>query len=196
MHLMEHIHNIHHTIRSHLHGAHSHQNPDAASHKIQIEASLRKKLKRPLGKVVSFESLAKVLKQRRPTRGLIAVGDVTGKRLTDASIRPWIWVYDGFERRERVKWSIPLPTHAAVNPHGVITESLMAAIKDAVKMKRESRVYVRGEEDLAALCCIAEAPVGAVIVYGQPRKGVVVVPVTKKKKDWARTLLSPNLKLF
>jgi hypothetical protein len=166
------------------------------THTIHIDKELRAKLKRPLGKVVSFESLEKALKQRRPTHGLIAVGDVTGKRLMDAGIRPWIWIYDGIERRERVKWRVPLPTHAAVNPHGMITGSMVAAIKDAFKSKKESRIYVKGEEDLAGLCCIAEAPVGAVIVYGQPRKGVVVVPVNRKKKDWARTLLSPGLKLF
>lgn len=181
-----------------LHGAHG-MGGDSASDDISdihIDAALRKKLKRPLGKVVSFESLEKVLKQRRPAHGLIAVGDVTGKRLMDAGIRPWIWIYDGIERRERVKWRIPLPTHAAVNPHGMITESLIAAVRDVFKSKKESRIYVKGEEDLAGLCCIAEAPIGAVIVYGQPRKGVVVVPVNRKKKDWARTLLSPDLKLF
>lgn len=155
---------------------------------MRIDENLRKRLKRPLGKLVSFGSLLNVLRARKGMR-LIAVGDVVGKKLTDAGIEPWIWIYDGMELRARVSWPVPLPTHAAVNPKGNITDSLMAAIDDALRSRKASRVYVKGEEDLSGLYCIAAAPQGAVVVYGQPRRGVVVVPVTGEKKGWAKDKL-------
>jgi hypothetical protein len=160
---------------------------------MRISDELRKELKRPLGKLVSFNAFLLALKSKRlkETR-VVAVGDVVGKKLKDTGITPWIWIYDGQEARKRVRWEIPLPTHAAINPRGEITESLMAAIDDALRKKIESRIYVKGEEDLAGLYCIAAAPIGTVMVYGQPHKGIVVVPITKEKKQWASEKLQDS----
>jgi uncharacterized protein (UPF0218 family) len=44
------------------------------------------------------------------------------------------------------------------------------------------RIFVKGEEDLAALPAMMMAPVGSVIMYGQPDKGVILVRVTESKK--------------
>jgi len=49
---------------------------------------------------------------------------------------------------------------------------------------------ISGEEDLLALPAIAYAPVGAVVYYGQPGKGVVEVVITAEKRNQAIALLT------
>jgi len=51
------------------------------------------------------------------------------------------------------------------------------------------RIFVRGEEDLAALPAILLAPEGSVVLYGQPDEGVVFVSITKSKKEEILDLL-------
>jgi uncharacterized protein (UPF0218 family) len=147
---------------------------------IKISEELRKKLKKPLGKLVKNRDLKKFFKSLRQKKlKIIAVGDVTGKKLIEAGISPDLWIYDGKEMRKKVKWEIPLPTHYAKNPRGKITESLQKAIDDAIKTKN-SRVFVDGEEDLSALYCLLKF--NALILYGQPKKGIVAVYPSKKPK--------------
>ena len=76
------------------------------------------------------------------------------------------------------------PTHIVGNPRGNITPSLMRAVDDAMRTG-EGRILVKGEEDLATLYCIAVAPIGALVIYGQPKKGMVVVEVAKDSRKKA-----------
>ncbi|HMK82220.1 MAG TPA: DUF359 domain-containing protein, partial [Candidatus Bathyarchaeia archaeon] len=48
---------------------------------------------------------------------------------------------------------------------------------------------VDGEEDLLVLVVIAVAPVGSLVVYGQPNEGIVLVNVTLAKKKEVVDLL-------
>ena len=45
-----------------------------------------------------------------------------------------------------------------------------------------SIIKVSGEEDLAVLPAVLLAPLNSLVLYGQPRKGIVVIKVTEKKK--------------
>jgi hypothetical protein len=156
---------------------------------MRILESVRKILKRPLGKILQPTALARLLKRERGK--LIVVGDATGRRLAELGVIPAIWIYDGKEMRKKLKDKIPFPTHIAVNPPGAITESLKGAIDDSLKMKR-ARIFVQGEEDLATIYAIKAAPLSSVVVYGQPRKGIVYVKVDPKIKRWVRNLI-PSL---
>ena len=39
-----------------------------------------------------------------------------------------------------------------------------------------------GEEDLLALAAVLFAPFGSMVVYGQPKQGIVVIDVTEDSK--------------
>lgn len=109
--------------------------------------------------------------------------------------------YDGKTRRgpiprymeERIeKWAA---SEAKVeNPKGTITRELMAVAKKARGSKR-SRVYVDGEEDLAALALFAVLDYGSIVAYGLPdENGTCAVEVTPEirraalsLKGWKRT---------
>jgi cytidyltransferase-like protein len=73
------------------------------------------------------------------------------------------------------------------NPPGCITKSLVSAIEKAysniLHTKKTSIIRVVGEEDLAGLPAILLAPLGALVIYGQPGEGIVLVEVTEEKKE-------------
>jgi uncharacterized protein (UPF0218 family) len=71
------------------------------------------------------------------------------------------------------------------NPPGKITRALWRAVKAAVSAKERIKIEVVGEEDLAALVAIATAPKGAHIIYGLPRRGLVVVEVDDRARSVA-----------
>ncbi|MEM2974502.1 MAG: DUF359 domain-containing protein [Candidatus Micrarchaeia archaeon] len=146
---------------------------------MKIPNNIRRELKQPLGKIIKVSDLKRLRRKL-----IIAVGDVVGKRMVDAGIDPNIWIYDGMEMRRPVKWEIEFPTHTVINPRGFITLPLMRAIDDCVK-KGKGRIFVDGEEDLATLYCIAVAPIGTLVVYGQPKRGIVVVSVDKENRKKA-----------
>jgi uncharacterized protein (UPF0218 family) len=119
---------------------------------------------------------------------IIAVGDATGAFLVSERIIPGIWIYDGREYRKPVSHSLPIPTHIVGNPKGRVTFMLRSAIDDALKSRKSARIYVHGEEDMAALYAIARAK-GRLVLYGQPKKGVVAVKVDLKGQKRAESLL-------
>lgn len=151
---------------------------------MKISKADRMKLKRPLGRILSIAQVIKIAR----TKKIIAVGDVCGKALAEHEIKPWIWIYDGKELRKPVQWKIPKANAIAKNPRGNVTTSLMRAIDLAMRKKRETKIFVKGEEDLATLYCIAAAPKNTTIVYGQPSKGIVVADV-ERKRAFAKRIL-------
>jgi uncharacterized protein (UPF0218 family) len=49
---------------------------------------------------------------------------------------------------------------------------------------------VDGEEDLAVIPLILAAPLGAIVLYGQPHKGVVMRTVNRKAQQTAQHFLN------
>ncbi len=78
----------------------------------------------------------------------------------------------------------------AFNQAGTVDPSAWGALGEAVILKSRVSVIVEGEEDLLVLPLISLTPIGSLIVYGQPREGMVVVEVTEKMKGWAEDFLS------
>ena len=156
--------------------------------------SLRRRLKRPLGRLFQSSEVRgdEFLALAVEAPFAVAVGDrVTETFQETAGRSPDVYIVDGRERRE--KREVPNIAHAealsAKNPAGTITRAARHAVKKAFEGSKPAMVLIDGEEDLLAIPAVIEAPLGAVVFYGQPLKGVVAVEVDEKAKARARDLL-------
>jgi uncharacterized protein (UPF0218 family) len=122
---------------------------------------------------------------------IYSVGDVVTFHLSLAGIVPAIAVIDGYTMREPFNF---LPkgykrSYTAKNPPGSLTNELTRVLHQAIE-EPGVLVVVDGEEDLAVLPLVMEAPLGTAVLYGQPGEGIVLCEVTAKAKQKARELLS------
>jgi len=76
------------------------------------------------------------------------------------------------------------PPITVKNPAGFITNEMFRVVEEAIKNKK-GKIFVDGEEDLAALVAMIVAPNGAIIIYGQPSEGMVFVKVDENIKKRA-----------
>lgn len=164
---------------------------------LKLPDILRNPLKKPIDML--FPNTNQVVKNIGSAVMVITVGDVVFKELKNAGLEPDIVVMDLIVGREYVG----NPTHIVfdtkvINKAGTISKNLITVLKKAVKDKLKSNkktyIEIKGEEDLAVIPSILVAPLGAVILYGQPQfmgieNGVVRVLVTEKKKQWVVDLL-------
>ncbi|MEM1891301.1 MAG: GTP-dependent dephospho-CoA kinase family protein [Nitrososphaerota archaeon] len=115
---------------------------------------------------------------------LIVVGDFSARELSKSGVHADVYVVDGkVERKtsERFADDIALQIFTK-NPAGTISIEAVNALKEAIRSGKRTIVYVDGEEDLLTLPAIMLAPLGSMVVYGQPGIGVVSVDVTEDKK--------------
>ncbi len=164
---------------------------------LYLPESMRAELKKPLGKLLkglpneTVNILRRDLKQQKPPYFAV-VGDFTSKNILDAGLEPDLVVVDNRVMRSEVP---PLDFGerqkiTAINQAGTIDPSAWIALGEAVILKSRLSVIVEGEEDLLVLPLISLTPIGSLIVYGQPREGMVVVEVTKEIKGWVEDFLS------
>ncbi|PCH79248.1 MAG: hypothetical protein COB96_04580 [Planctomycetota bacterium] len=76
-----------------------------------------------------------------------------------------------------------------VNPAGLLTPDLKRKVREALVNHGSTLLEVEGEEDLAPIVVHLLAPLGSVILYGQPGKGVVLRITDEAAKARARGLL-------
>ena len=79
------------------------------------------------------------------------------------------------------------------NPAGTISNSLWKAIESSLSRINNTKITVKGEEDLATLAVISMAPEGAKVIYGMPDRGMVVVDVNQQTKKRANNFLKRML---
>ena len=126
---------------------------------------------------------------------LIAVGDVTVATLLALDVVPDMAFVDGQTKRQALEEEEQVDLTAfdhvlhAENPPGVLTPSLQLAVAEAAALEQPVVVVVDGEEDLAPLFIHLHVPLHAVVLYGQPRTGVVVQPSSLATKMRCRRLL-------
>jgi uncharacterized protein (UPF0218 family) len=122
---------------------------------------------------------------------IYTVGDVVTFNLVRSGIVPAIAIIDGHSMREPFIGSPgDFPRcYQARNPSGTLTKELFSAIQKAIEAP-DALIFVEGEEDLAVIPLILNAPLGTIILYGQPGEGVVLCEVTRKTKQKAREMLS------
>ncbi|MCK9591166.1 MAG: GTP-dependent dephospho-CoA kinase family protein [Methanoregula sp.] len=120
-----------------------------------------------------------------------AVGDVVTHNLQKRGIIPAIAVVDGYSMRLPCR-RMPVFRGECIrvkNPAGTITDDLIRALNHAIRNPPVT-VIVDGEEDLAVIPLVIAAPDGAVVLYGQPHKGVVLRIVNHEARETARHFLT------
>ncbi len=158
---------------------------------------MRLELKSPLGMLLegapseTIKQLRQLIIQYKPPL-LAVVGDFTSKNIMKACLDPDICVIDHRIMREKVE---PLDhgkreVFSTHNRPGTINIEAWLVLKDAVTLKSKASVIVEGEEDLLVIPLILLAPTGSLIVYGQPRKGMVVVEASEERKAWAEDFIN------
>src|SRR6185503_7386121 len=151
------------------------------------------RLKTPFGKLIQDRDVtkARILSAVKGAKKVVTVGDATTERLISFGIIPDVAVIDGKERRSATdrQFRYQAKEFKCVNPPGTITREALDVLKQAIKETRPARVRVDGEEDLLALPLFRFAPIGSVVLYGQPLEGLVVVKITRSKQEEAKALM-------
>jgi len=161
-----------------------------------ITPDLRIKLKEPFGTLIqgSFcETMGKMkelVEKEKPPK-IISVGDVVSRNLHEYKVHPQLTIIDNKSLRNQAsKETLAAEkTVNVTNPPGTITKEAVTAIKEAMGKNEHTHIVVDGEEDLLTLIAVLYAPENAVVVYGQPYRGIVVVKVTPQKKAQAEKFL-------
>ena len=124
-------------------------------------------------------------------RTIYTVGDVVTHNLLKSGISPAVAIVDGLTMRSPCRKDIPIIGRRIriINPAGTITDDLIAAIREAV-MNPPVTIDIDGEEDLAVIPLVLEAPEGSVVIYGQPNEGVVIRVIDTAAKDLARAMFA------
>lgn len=156
----------------------------------------RKDLKKPLGELFKGEpektikKLRKFLCHHKPA-SFACVGDFVTINILKSGLNPNIAIIDNRIMRQEVE---PLEfnreTVYVKNSPGTISIESQRVLKDAVMLNKKLGVVVEGEEDLLVLPLMAMMPTGSVIVYGQPREGMVVVTLTEERRRWAKDFMT------
>jgi len=160
----------------------------------RLPEGLRTRLAKPMGRLFSAEEVngqafASVVTEAPM---VITVGDKVTETLGAQGRIPDVQVTDSREnRKERTPPAVAYAKKIAVeNPPGTITEDAIDGIREAFRGRKPVRVAVKGEEDLLAIPVIALAPVSALVFYGQPGEGIVVVRADAESKSRNRVILA------
>jgi len=161
-----------------------------------LPEDLRSELKKPLGKLLrgnenTVNFLLKQMVEKEKPSTIIAVGDKVSSTLTFLGIKVKLYIYDEKTKRtktEKLRLKVK-KIFTVKNPAGTLTDEALKAIKEALKFEGSVAIKVEGEEDLLTLPAIIYAPIGAVVVYGQPDEGVVWVKITNERKKFAENII-------
>lgn len=164
-----------------------------------LPKELREELRKLHGELYKgdgIETARKIIKDLKSPAKIITVGDIVTYNFLNAGIVPNISFVDDRTKRSPVSHEV---THGTKHPHfktitvenppGMITEELLKEVANAMLSDNPLRIFVEGEEDLAALPSIAMAPLSSVVIYGLPEEGAVLVRVTENKRKEIQSLL-------
>ena len=138
--------------------------------------------------VCNVKAILRVVNSKRPPK-VTVVGDFTLKAFLDAGFRPDLGIFDNKTRRASFRL-LEKPTAYVANPAGTITDESVSIIKRALESDSPCLLFVEGEEDLLSLPAIIHSPVGSLVVYGMPNKGMIAISVQKEIKEKICGLLS------
>ena len=156
----------------------------------------RIKLKHPLGKLIigspdeTMPIVQELIRQNKPTK-ICVVGDFLSQKAIEYNLKIDLWIFDGKVMRQPVSnYLLPKITSVKThNPPGTITAESMKVVK-GITYDRPQAIFVCGEEDLLTLLVIQYAPLNTLVLYGQPRVGVVAIMVTDKMKFEVNNILN------
>ncbi len=160
---------------------------------MKLPDSLRDQMKIPLGILLPENQTSKneIQKHLSENSYIITVGDRTTEKMIDFDLIPSLQIIDGQEKREkRIPPKLKNATELTVdNPAAEITAQSISVIKKAFSMQSPVRILVNGEEDLLVLPVCIHAPENAVVMYGQPNEGLVIVKITTEIRNKVQRLL-------
>lgn len=172
-----------------------------AKHKHLLPDEIRQKISKPYGKVISEGELKFFDLTKYPK--VILVGDIVTKTFIKLNLKFDLAVVDFKTNKRRLFKSlgdlgIQNPSRLIVvrNKRGTITKAMTRAIREVfVKNFRGAVIKVIGEEDLAVIPVVIQAPIGSIIFYGQRGQGIVCVDVEEKTKGKFLKILDDFKKL-
>ncbi|MDD1696547.1 MAG: GTP-dependent dephospho-CoA kinase family protein [Methanoregula sp.] len=147
----------------------------------------RRLFKEPFG--VLYRSIDEIIPLIKG-KDIYSVGDVVTYNLQKKGIHPAVAVIDGYTMRSPCN-RLPAAHGECIkvkNPAGTITDELTRALDHAVR-NPPSTIIVDGEEDLAVIPLVLTARDGAVVLYGQPREGIVLRIVDSEARKTAHRFL-------
>ena len=157
---------------------------------------MRGDLKTPLGELIRGDVsdnvviLREMLEEKKPPC-FATVGDYVTFYVMESGLNPDLAVVDHRVMRQDVDpFKFIREKVAVINPAGTIKAEAQRVLWDAITLKKRLGVVVEGEEDLLVLPLMAMMPIGSVIVYGQPREGMVVVTLTEERRRWAKDFMA------
>ena len=163
----------------------------------RLTESQRKELKSPLGLLIegsfdeTIKKLKKLIEKDKPSM-IVSVGDAVLESLIKNNVFPNVFIVDNKVMRKSVT---PISTKTGKtihvkNPPGTLTDEALEKVQEALKdRERKIRILVDGEEDLLTLPAVLYAPENSLIVYGQPKRGIVLVKATEQKKKRVRQII-------
>lgn len=158
---------------------------------MKLPETLREQLKTPLGILLRDTTKENILRHIAPDSFVITVGDATTEKMISFNLTPSLSIVDGLEKREK---RIPPSGNATKlfcdNPAGQITAQSISTIKNALESKPPVQIIVNGEEDLLVIPVCIYAPQNAVVLYGQPNEGLVIVRITQEIRNKTQKLLN------
>jgi uncharacterized protein (UPF0218 family) len=153
-------------------------------------------LKDPLGElwIGEVEENIKRLKEYLPNHNppcFATVGDFVSSNILEAGLHPDLVVVDHKVMRKSVD---PIEFDRKYvnifNPPGTISAESQRILMEASRKCDHLAVIIDGEEDLLVLPLMMYLTNGSVIIYGQPREGMVVIIVDDERRKWAKKFLS------
>jgi len=157
---------------------------------------MRIELKTPLGELFRGDVtdnvvvLREILEEKKPPC-FATVGDYVTFYVIESGLHPDLAVVDHRVMRQTVEpFKFKREKVTVINPAGTIKAEAQRVLRDAITLKKRLGVVVEGEEDLLVLPLMAMMPIGSVIVYGQPREGMVVVTLTEERRRWAKDFMA------
>lgn len=147
----------------------------------------RQKLQKPQGKLFTkniTRCLKRLIEQTMPVR-IALVGDsvlnffVKNKIAFNYATIDW-----RINRQPATKTFYKGPFFATLkNPPGQLNPNTGPTIFRLVKNREKGVIKILGEEDLTVLTFILCLPLNSLVIYGQPQKGCVSIPVDEKNKE-------------
>ena len=161
---------------------------------MKLPDSLREQLKIPLGVLLPESQADKINieKYLSDDSYIITVGDRTTEKMINFDLIPSLQIIDGVEKREKrtpPKLANSVTELNVDNPAAEISSQSMDIIKKIFSMEPPIRLNVMGEEDLLVIPVCIHAPDNAIVLYGQPNEGLVIVKITPEIRNKTQALL-------
>ncbi len=138
----------------------------------------------------NIEHLKEYLNEKQPPF-FATVGDYVTTHVLDAGLHPEIAVVDHkIMRREVTPVEFKCDHLTANNPAGTITAEAQEALYNALESENGFRLVIDGEEDLLVLPLMTILPINSVIIYGQPKEGMVVILLDEERIEWAKAFMN------